>query len=289
MADPTRDSEPDPQNASESDAASPDGHDTAGAAAPGAAAAARPAAATDTAAAPTPPEVADDPDLPALLAALAETEADFAAWQARIDQAFKAHIDPVRAFNEGRPSDFLPGIMAASQAARRDVGVEPETRTFAFLDVFCEHYLGAPDDAREAMRRAVAASPTVAGRITWYIGRSRRLLESSGDERWLRLSLAAASLSDLRTDYRDMYLSLGELYLAGLRGGIEPGPAFGEAARLSSDDPNRFGKSSMRDFLGRFERSAYLQSIGRKVAEARAEGRRRLPGERRRPTPPASA
>jgi hypothetical protein len=51
---------------------------------------------------------------------------------------------------------------------------------------------------------------------------------------------------------------LGALYVSAVRCGIEPGPYFDEAAAISSGVSN-IEQTSMRDFLLRFEGSAYFE------------------------------
>jgi hypothetical protein len=69
--------------------------------------------------------------------------------------------------------------------------------------------------------------------------------------------LAAVSIDDNGTDFRDSYMALGDLYICAVRCGMEPGPYFEEVAEISSSDPN-IERISMRNFLLRFEGSAYF-------------------------------
>ena len=83
-------------------------------------------------------------------------------------------------------------------------------------------------------------------------------LADSCDDRWLRLGLAAVSIDDNGTAFRDSYVALGDLYICAVRCGIEPGPYFEEVAEISSGVPN-IEQTPMRDFLLRFEGSAYFR------------------------------
>ena len=74
---------------------------------------------------------------------------------------------------------------------------------------------------------------------------------------WLRLGLAAVSIDDNGTDYRDTYVALGDMYVCAVRRGMEPVTYFEEAAEISSGVSN-IEQTSMRDFLLRFEGSAYF-------------------------------
>jgi hypothetical protein len=75
--------------------------------------------------------------------------------------------------------------------------------------------------------------------------------------RHLQQPLAAVSIDDDGTDFRDTYVALGDLYIAAARCGMDPRPYFDEAAEISSGVSN-IEQTSMRDFLLRFEGSAYF-------------------------------
>jgi hypothetical protein len=90
-------------------------------------------------------------------------------------------------------------------------------------------------------------------------------LADTCDERWLRLGLAAVSIDDNGTDFRDTYVALGALYLCAVRCGMDPRPYFEEAAEISSGASNT-EPTSMRDFLLRFKGSAYFgESVAPKL------------------------
>ena len=90
-------------------------------------------------------------------------------------------------------------------------------------------------------------------------------LPDTCDDRWLRLGLAAVSIDDNGTDFRATYVALGALYLCAVRCGMESGSYFEEAAEISSSVSN-MEQSSMRDFLLRFEGSAYFgESVAPKL------------------------
>jgi hypothetical protein len=77
--------------------------------------------------------------------------------------------------------------------------------------------------------------------------------------------VAAVSVDDNGTDFRDTYVALGALYLCAVRCGMEPGSYFEEAAEISSSVSN-MEQTSMRDFLLRFEGSAYFgESVAPKL------------------------
>jgi hypothetical protein len=126
------------------------------------------------------------------------------------------------------------------------------------LNLACDLYLQGDEALRHEMRNSFGEWTAVRGRMlaqAWsFVGR----LADTCDDRWLRLGLAAVSVDDNGTDFRDTYVALGDMYVCAVRCGIEPGPLFEQAAEISSGVSN-IEQNSMRDFLLRFERSAYFE------------------------------
>ncbi len=96
-----------------------------------------------------------------------------------------------------------------------------------------------------------------------YLQPSVRIVDAADDRasavESLRRALAAASLVDGKAEYRDLYLSLGDAWIALHGRGIDPRPWFQEAAAWSSDETG-LDRFSVRRFLAHFDRSAYFQS-----------------------------
>ena len=122
----------------------------------------------------------------------------------------------------------------------------------------CELYLRGDDTLRREIRKSFSEWTAVRGRVLAEASSFADKLANTCDGRWLRLGLAAVSIEDNGTDFRDSYVVLGALYVCAVRCAVEPGPYFEEAAKISSDVSN-IEQTSMRDFLLRFERSAYFE------------------------------
>jgi len=120
------------------------------------------------------------------------------------------------------------------------------------LSLACRLYLRGEETLRREIRDAFSEWTAVRGRMlakTWTFAEE---LADTCDDRWLRLGLAAISIDDNGTDFRDTYVALGDLYLCAVRCGMEPVPYFEEAAEISS------GVSNLEQTLLGFERSAYF-------------------------------
>jgi hypothetical protein len=120
------------------------------------------------------------------------------------------------------------------------------------LSLACLLYLRGEETLRREIRDSFSEWTAVRGRMlakTWTFAEE---LADTCDDRWLRLGLAAISIDDNGTDFRDTYVALGDLYLCAVRCGMEPVPYFEEAAEISSS------VSNLEQTLLGFERSAYF-------------------------------
>ena len=125
------------------------------------------------------------------------------------------------------------------------------------LDLACELYLRGGAAQRHEIRSSFEEWTVARTRMldrAWYFAHR---LSDTCEARWLRLGLAAVSIDDNGTDFRDTYVALAAFYVRAVRCGMEPRPYFQEAAEISSGAPN-IEQTSMRDFLLRFEESAYF-------------------------------
>ncbi len=129
------------------------------------------------------------------------------------------------------------------------------------LDELCGVYLEASPRQRAAIRGFFDHKESALKYLHSYIGRASRFLKSSGDKKWLRLGLAAASIVDRRVDWRDLMICLGDLYLTARDAGIgRPGYYFTAVAKMSNP-VGRHRESSTLELLRDFRKSAYLTSL----------------------------
>jgi hypothetical protein len=126
------------------------------------------------------------------------------------------------------------------------------------LSLACELYLRGDETLRREIRHSFDEWTAVRGRMLAKAWSFADRLAYTCEDRWLRRGLVAVSIDDNGTDFRDSYVALGDLYISAARCGMEPGPYFEEAAEISSGVSN-IEQASMRDFLLRFEGSAYFE------------------------------
>jgi hypothetical protein len=137
------------------------------------------------------------------------------------------------------------------------------------LDELFDLYLEASEEQRVLIRDSFEDKKRLRGYLHSYVGgRAAPHLGATGETRWLRRGLAAASIADQKVDYRDLLICLGALWLAAEDVGIAPARFFSSVARLSSDEPV-YGNRSTRQLLRGFRSSGHLRSIKKHDRESR--------------------
>lgn len=128
----------------------------------------------------------------------------------------------------------------------------------------CRIYLRASDEQRAIMRAFIAWSYILPPYLLRLISRPLADLAPDQVPQALREGLAGAALENNKTDFRDMYMALGSLYLAAAQAGVDATPFFAEAATWSATtvDPANasYGMRPMREFLLNFKDSAFFMA-----------------------------
>ena len=102
------------------------------------------------------------------------------------------------------------------------------------LNLACRLYLQGEEALRREIRHTFNEWTSVRGRVLAKAWSFADKLADTCDDRWLRLGLAAVSIDENGTDFRDTYVTLGALYIGAVRCGMDPGPYCEEAAEISS-------------------------------------------------------
>lgn len=188
---------------------------------------------------------------------------DLAALTARLDeleQEFQRRMAPVNRFLEenlrrvNQPGGLTPNEFdRKSREVLERVG-NGEAGLHTLLDEVCPAYLEAPAVDREAVRAAVQSRRSMPDRVRAYAEMLAKSIRSPQDIDALSAALAAMSIENCASDYRDTLLTLAEIYVRAERAGIDPRPHFDSVAGLSSAEVPRGGSTPvarmLRDFHG---------------------------------------
>jgi hypothetical protein len=197
-----------------------------------------------------------------------ERLAEIDAGLARANEAWEAWDEELAQEQRRLEQDGMDMWEALNAIHRRQMdglrsGTGPVTfsEIHVLLDELFDLYLMADADQRLLIRGFFEDKDRLRKYLHSYVGgRAAPHLRSTGDDEWLRLGLAAASIVDQRVDWRDLLICLGALWLAAEEAGIDPARYFSAVARISSDEP-RYGNSSTRQLLRGFRTSGHLRSI----------------------------
>ncbi len=153
-------------------------------------------------------------------------------------------------------------------ALRSGTGPVTFEELHALLDELFDLYLEASEEQRLLIRDSFEDKERLRKYLHSYAGgRAAPRLRATGETKWLRLGLAAASIADQKVDYRDLLICLGALWLAAEDVGIAPARFFSSVARISSDEPV-YGNRSTRQLLRGFRSSGHLRSIKKRAKES---------------------
>lgn len=183
---------------------------------------------------------------------LASLDKPIRDWQAARERAFAAKFGP----QQGKLSTLM-GRLPAAAAASAGVGPGPREQVFALLDEISDLYARS-DASRCAIIRGVVHQHEAHRLLGEYMGNAARMLASGGRSVWLERGVAAASIDDQRIDYRDWLLSLGDVYLAGIKAKLDPAPVLRRIAERSNPERHRAAPTPTREALEGFEQSAFF-------------------------------
>jgi len=189
-------------------------------------------------------------------ARLVEIDVDYAEWNQQLESQRKGL--------EAQGVDWWEALeivhkRAGEMIANGECPVDFD-KLHALLDDLCGVYLKVEAEERAAIRAMFDDKPHVLKYLHSHIGWASRLLQETGDKKWLRYGLAAASICDQRVDWRDLMICLGDLYMTAKRVGYRPGYQFRAVARISNP-VGRYRDRPTRDLLADFRRSAHLRGL----------------------------
>jgi hypothetical protein len=130
---------------------------------------------------------------------------------------------------------------------------DPQPEIEGILDRMCAEYLHATPQEREQCRSLVSDRKAVLNALLGYVHSAAKRVSSANDIDHLRLGLAAASIENCATDYRDDLVALAGIWVAAERAGIDPSPYFRAVAKLSSDREPRGGEAPVSEIMNNLQ------------------------------------
>jgi hypothetical protein len=175
------------------------------------------------------------------------------AWNATVD----GHFQKLWSFNSAPKGQFEQSLHDAARIAEERAGQGPREEGYKLLAEVCDLYARADESTRAELTKTVKASDQLAVLCIWFGGKAGQELEATGRADWLRRAVTAAALVDTGPDYRDWYVTLGDVWQAAVRHGLDARGAFAVAAAIAPSQRDH-GGGSTRKMLAEFEGSAYF-------------------------------
>ena len=175
------------------------------------------------------------------------------AWNATVN----SHFQKLWSFDSVPKGQFEQSLRDAAQGAEDRAGQGPREEGYELLAEVCDLYARADKSTRAELTRTVKTSDQLAVLCLWFGGKACQELEATGRADWLRRAVTAAALVDTEPDYRDWYLTLGDVWRAAVRRGLDPRGPFAAAAAIAPEQ-REYGGGSTRKMLAEFEASAYF-------------------------------
>ena len=114
-------------------------------------------------------------------------------------------------------------------------------------------YEESANEVRSEIERIFQSKEYILNYLISFPSYASGFIDSSADVEWLRMGLTAALIVDRRGDFRELFVSLGILYVRALEKGIDPVPYFHETVSHSMN--------TRQNVLDEFLQSEYLDSI----------------------------
>jgi len=175
------------------------------------------------------------------------------AWNATVN----GHFQKLWSFNSAPKGQFEQSLRDAARIAEERAGQGPREEGYKLLAEVCDLYARADESTRAELTRTVKASDQLAVLCIWFGGKAGQELEATGRADWLRRAVTAAALVDTGPDYRDWYVTLGNVWQAAVGHGLDARGAFAAAAAIAPTQRDH-GGGSTRKMLAEFEASAYF-------------------------------
>jgi hypothetical protein len=192
-------------------------------------------------------------DVTTLAARLNDLGQRLAEWNSNVN----GHFQSLWSFNRAPKGAFEQSLTDAAATAEERAGPGPRQDGYELLVEACDLYAGTDTESRGVLRDTVSTSQDLGVLCLWFAGWARQLLESTASPEWLRRAVTAAVLSDTGPDYRDWYLTLGDVWITAVNHGLDPRPAFARAAAAAPGKEDPPGRSTTQMLAG-FEQSAYF-------------------------------
>lgn len=113
---------------------------------------------------------------------------------------------------------------------------EPRAKHTQFFYGLCLFYLIASEYEKQQVKALIADKEGIQNNLLGYAYKCAQQIQTTGNNDWLRIGLAATVLAEEKTDYRDMLLARAELYVIAEEAELDPQSEFKTIVKIDGFD-----------------------------------------------------
>jgi len=188
----------------------------------------------------------------------AETEKKLMALEKRLSISGNQEID----IGKIELDDYVNSLISLANESHEPDYSRTSAEAYRLLREIFEQYLVSSEVQQRLIERVFDQKPSILKFVVAFPSYVSDFVLSSKDASWVKLGATAALIAEGRTDYRDLWRSLGSLYNEARRHGLDPEQCFNEVESLKSISQDLYPSVNVgRGILGDFLNSDYLASI----------------------------
>jgi hypothetical protein len=104
----------------------------------------------------------------------------------------------------------------------------PSQRDEPLFYEICSYYLSSSPEEKDYICSKLKELDGLTNSLLGYAFQCIKYLKKTKDEKWLKIGVCAATLAELKQDYRDVLMHLAELYVTAEELNLNPDPVFKE-------------------------------------------------------------
>ena len=158
-------------------------------------------------------------------------------------------------------SNYVESLKKMVKEIRGPEYEEISRKIYSLLEDLFNVYLVSSVEQRKMIEKLFQNKEYILNHLVSFPSHVSNFIHSPKDIKWLEIGLVSALIVDGRVDFRDLFISLGTLYIKAKEKGIDPYPHFNRIESLVLSDDSYNSINIDKSILSNFLNSEYLNSI----------------------------
>jgi hypothetical protein len=159
------------------------------------------------------------------------------------------------------PNNYVESFRKLVEKIRGPEYEEISREIYSLLEELFDVYIAASSEQRKMIEELFQNKKFILNHLISFPAHVSHFIHSPKDTRWLEIGLVSTLIVDGRSDFRDLFISLGALYARAKEKGINPIPYFNRIESLIISDDSYNSINTGKSILSNFLNSEYLNSI----------------------------